>query len=1507
MSIPLVRRVRPLYRPYPRLRLVPGLLWILSLLFLVAACGGAGAVEFAADFTDGEAPLSVAFTNKSEGTDEFWWDFGDGSSPIRSSKHDPVTHVYTRAGTHTVTLAPLQDGLPDLGSSATLIITVERGPPSRVLLDPSKMFVGPGEERPISVSAFDRFDNALSDFGLAFRADQRAGQIDADGRFVAGTNAGVYQNAITAVVTDGPVTQSASAEVTVLPGPLDRVTIEPSSAVVEVAEGRRFTAAAVDEFGNPIPGLTYSFRSSERAGRVDNEGRLSAGTAAGVYENAVTVEVSQGSVTRTAAATVIVKPGPLDRVTIDPASATMQVATERGFTAEAIDRFGNSIPDLTYVFQAAAEAGQVDNEGRFAGGTDSGVYPNAVVVTATEGPITRSDAADLTLQPGPLDSVAIEPSEARIEAGAERRFTATALDRFGNPIPGLAYVFKGDERAGRTGTAGAFVAGTRAGTFERAVTVEVAQDSLVRSTSADVTIEPGPLHTASIEAQSVTLQVGREHSFRAMAFDEFGNPLSGVAFAFLSDGQAGQVTDDGVFVAGTRAGLYEDAITVVFAQGPRTSAATADVSVTPGPLDRVTIDPASASLGVTQTQRFVATAVDQFENPIPDLAYVFSADEQAGRIDASGHLVARTVAGTFGSAVRVEVTDGSIVRSASADLTIDPGPLDRVVIEPASGTLVVTEQLRFTVTALDEFGNPIPGLTTRFSSEEDAGLVSDDGVFTAGTSAGAYESALTAEVAQGSVTRSAKADLILEHGPLDRIVVTPGSLTLNIGRSGSPSAVAFDAHGNSIPEADLTWEAVGAVGTLDSAGVLTAGTVAGAFEKGLRITATLGDESAHATALVTVRPDPLDSVRLPPVQIAAGESRQLATTAVDRYGNVIDDVELSWSTSDLNAGTTSAAGMIAAGEVAGTFANAIAVQATRDDRTRSAAAPVTITPGPLSQVLMAPSPARIGMGMTQRFVAAGADRFGNRIQDLAFVWRMRGGGGSIDANGLFTAGSQAGTFDGAIEVTAARGDVTQSATTTVVVEPDRIAFMSDRDNGARHIYVMDLDGTNVERLTSGDGIGPTWSPDGRRIAYHVCLFTCEIVTMGDDGSWKTLLTGIDDRFAHWSPDGSKIAFTSTRDSGNLEVYATDVDGANQTRLTSSSGEDSSPAWSPSGSQIAFSSERDGQAEIYVMNADGSGQQRLTDNPATDVFPVWSPDGTEIVFESNRDGDFEIFVMDTDGENVRQLTFNTVLDAFPTWSPDGTRILFHSLRDGDRELYLMDRAGGNQTQITDNPAHDLVARWSPRKRGIPVSEDWIVIPNSSDLLPMTADEVTAGGRDAIVRIETDTGGGSGFVIDSTGLILTNNHVVTGTSQITVHLSDGTSPAATVVGRDLVRDLALIRIQVTGLSTLELGDLSRTPVESAVLAMGHPLRNPDLVVTNGAITVTSPDAGRNITWVEANTTVQPGSSGGPLLNLQGKVIGIVTARFLAPGGAALALSANTVGLYLDRLKAGEVIVS
>lgn len=160
-------------------------------------------------------------------------------------------------------------------------------------------------------------------------------------------------------------------------------------------------------------------------------------------------------------------------------------------------------------------------------------------------------------------------------------------------------------------------------------------------------------------------------------------------------------------------------------------------------------------------------------------------------------------------------------------------------------------------------------------------------------------------------------------------------------------------------------------------------------------------------------------------------------------------------------------------------------------------------------------------------------------------------------------------------------------------------------------------------------------------------------------------------------------------------------------------------------------------------------------------------------------------------------------------------------------------------------------------------------------------------------------GSGVIVASDGLIVTNHHVVQGADQITVVLADRREFEARVVGADAASDLALLRVDVgrEPLPALELGDSDALEVGDLVLAIGNPF-GIGQTVTGGIVSAlgrSTPQTGSDIAFIQTDAAINPGNSGGPLVGLDGRVVGINTAIFTRGGGSigiGFAVPANLV---------------
>ena len=286
----------------------------------------------------------------------------------------------------------------------------------------------------------------------------------------------------------------------------------------------------------------------------------------------------------------------------------------------------------------------------------------------------------------------------------------------------------------------------------------------------------------------------------------------------------------------------------------------------------------------------------------------------------------------------------------------------------------------------------------------------------------------------------------------------------------------------------------------------------------------------------------------------------------------------------------------------------------------------------------------------------------------------------------------------------------------------RIIFQSTRDGRAcDQQYVMNVDGTNVHRVSTGGGkttCGYFFGGDDRIFfaSTHAADTACpprpdpskgyvwgldpyDIYTAKPDGSELHRLTsyGVYTAEGTLSPDGTTIVFTSLKD-GDLDLYTMNVDGSNVRRLTTTPGYDGGAFFSPDGKQIVYRAwhprdtaltnyqtllsqrlVRPNRMEIWVMNADGSNQHQITNLGGANFAPYFTPDGRRIIFSSNyknpHSRNFDLYLVNADGTGLEQVTAHPEFDGFPMFSPDGTKLMWAANRNGKSieqlDIYIAD--------------------------------------------------------------------------------------------------------------------------------------------------------------------------------------------------------------------------------------------
>jgi Tol biopolymer transport system component len=281
------------------------------------------------------------------------------------------------------------------------------------------------------------------------------------------------------------------------------------------------------------------------------------------------------------------------------------------------------------------------------------------------------------------------------------------------------------------------------------------------------------------------------------------------------------------------------------------------------------------------------------------------------------------------------------------------------------------------------------------------------------------------------------------------------------------------------------------------------------------------------------------------------------------------------------------------------------------------------------------------------------------------------------------------------------------------VRPGLIAFT--RADG---LYAMRADGSGVRRIMRTGpealyGGGAAWSPDGRRLAFAawngVWLLDANgrnrvrLVAAGVPPYWigvkphRTLFAPRPTNFGSptWSPDGRRIAFTAFQGAENRDVWIVDADGSGLHRLVKTPLFEGEVDWSPAGGRLVFDS-GSWVSDVYVARTDGGGLRNLTPGGGWvgSGQPAWSPDGRRIAF-GRPSG---LWVTDADGGSPAQLTSRKGADGFPDWSPDGGRGAFvrklDPKRESSAEIYVVDADGGGVTRLTHNRIGEGSPAWQP---------------------------------------------------------------------------------------------------------------------------------------------------------------------------------------------------------------------
>jgi Tol biopolymer transport system component/DNA-binding winged helix-turn-helix (wHTH) protein len=277
-----------------------------------------------------------------------------------------------------------------------------------------------------------------------------------------------------------------------------------------------------------------------------------------------------------------------------------------------------------------------------------------------------------------------------------------------------------------------------------------------------------------------------------------------------------------------------------------------------------------------------------------------------------------------------------------------------------------------------------------------------------------------------------------------------------------------------------------------------------------------------------------------------------------------------------------------------------------------------------------------------------------------------------------------------------------------------LAFVRESDQFTGDIYLVPLTGGKPSRLTADNRKirGLAWTHDGRDIVFssdrggHLSLWRISV-----SGGAPERLAGVGEHamFPTISAKGDLLAYV--RFAGDTNISRVRLSGGGATsgvtpeKLVGSGGQIGTPRFAPNGRRITYSSNRSGNWEIWISDSEGLNSSRLTLLQSYAGSPCWSPDGRKIAFDSRSQGNWDIYVVGADGGAPRRFTTQISEDVRPSWSSDGRWIYFGSDRSGTAQVWKAPAKGGNPVQVTRHGGYEGVESPDGRfvyyvRRGVP---------------------------------------------------------------------------------------------------------------------------------------------------------------------------------------------------------------
>jgi uncharacterized protein YjdB len=682
--------------------------------------------------------------------------------------------------------------------------------------------------------------------------------------------------------------------------------------------------------------------------------------------------------------------GAVASVVITPQTATVAVGASVPLTAEVLDGSGRPLTGRKIVWAS----GDIATATVSGSGVVTGVKVGTVQIAASaEG---KSAVAQVSVNPTPVNSVRLNPTNRDLQVGQTAQLVAETLDGQGNALVGRPVTFTTSNATVATvSTAGLVTALAPGGAIITAA-------SEGKSAVATITVTSVPVASVVVTPNASDLVVGQTTQLKAEARDGSGQPLVGRVIAWSTSApNVATVTSTGLVTS--------------IAPGSATISATAEgksgtaaITVSPKPVSSVIVSPGQSTVIVGQTVQLTAQVTDDQGNVLSGRPITYTSGAPAvATVSASG-LITGVAPGS------ATITANSEGKTGTATVTVIRIPVASVVLNPDAPNVVVGQTMQLDIAVKGPSGQEITGRPVVWSSgAANVASVSASGVIT-GVAPGTAVIFASVEGIVGTAT------VTVRQVAVGSVVVTPPTSNVVVGGSVQLAASVRDASG-----AVLTGRLVGWSSSDDATAVVSSTGLVSTLKTGT-VTITASSEGKSGTATVTIAAAAVASVNVTPAtaSIVVGGTTTLQAQTLDAAGAVLTGRVIAWSTSSAGVATVSQTGV-----VTGVAAGSATITATSEGKTGTST--ITVTAVPVATVTVAPPTLSLQVGQTGPLTATTRDAANNVLTGRVVTWSS----GNTNVATVAADGTVTAVAVGTATITATSEGKTGTSAVTVTAVP----------------------------------------------------------------------------------------------------------------------------------------------------------------------------------------------------------------------------------------------------------------------------------------------------------------------------------------------------------------------------------------------------------------------------------------------------------------------------------------